>query len=238
MKDKQLPLLLLGVMIGMQYFCYFRNPFITWELPFCTALTAADTASGNLLMVMYAYIPIPFFLILFSGDMRCLFCGYGLLLSVRGEKRTRSVLRNAGKITAIVAVIVFAEGVIYFAGRKESWGRLSLEQIFWALGLYVLAVCTLIQLQCLLELYMEVQYALALSVIGGAVFLFVSGCVGKRLLWIDSLLFLNLAFAEKNGTITAQWRDIEPCQSLLILLAVYLVILGLILKAYEKRDMI
>lgn len=238
MKDKRISWLLLAVMAGMQYFCYYQNPFTDWELPFATGLRPADTSSGNLLLIMYAYLPVPFILLLFSGDMQRLLAGYGLLLSVRGEKRYRLLLQVERKMIVQVFASVFLTGIVYTIGRKDTWEILTTVQRLWVLLLYGLAVCALIQLQYLLELYTDVQYALGIVLVGGALSLFISGsCRGNQEV-INSLLFLNLGFARKNGIIPVAQQGISPELALLTLTAIFLCTIGITLKVFRKRDMI
>ena len=172
------------------------------------------------------------------GNFQRLLAGYGLLLSVRGEKRSRLLLQVERKMIVQVFASVFLTGIVYTIGRKDTWEILTTMQRLWVLILYGLAVCALIQLQYLLELYTDVQYALGIVLVGGALSLFISGsCRGNQEV-INSLLFLNLGFARKNGIIAVAQEGISPGLALLTLAAIFLCTIGITLKVFRKRDMI
>lgn len=228
------------VVIIIQFFWIKSDDSFDSMLPFLSELESADTVAGNMFLLMYSYLPFTFFLLCFSGSMRELIMGYGLLLTVRGQSRSRLLgtlmLNSFITFSCITAVM----GVIYTIGSAEWWMSIAWQKQLQALLLYNITVITMIQLQYLLELYMESHYANGAVILFGLISLFATGIISavenSKMVMLNLFLFPNLAFAKKNGVLGL--GEITFSVSLLTLLIIYFVLTLLILQSFRRKDII
>ena len=233
--------MVLTIVVIIIQFCWIRNDdSFDIMIPFLSGLKSADTAAGNMFLLMYSYLPFTFFLLCFSGSMRELFMGYGLLLTIRGQSRSRLLgklmLKSSFSFSCITAVM----WSVYTIGCADWWMPITWTKQLQALMLYDITVVTMIQLQYLLELYMRSHYANGAVILFGLISLFVTGMLSTMENWkayvLYLLLFPNLAFAQKNGVLGL--GDITFFTSLWNLLFVYFVITALILQSFQRKDII
>ena len=225
MKNNTFDKLLIAVIVPVQFFLIRNEASFDLALPFLSELTSADTIAGNMFLIMYAYLPFPFFLLYFSGKMRNLTEQYGLLITIRGNRKDRLVIGIAGTM-----------GILYTIGRKEQWIIFDKTLQTQGIILYTATITLLIQMQFLLELYMESHYAFGITTLWGVIALFASGSTLKQCDMINLILFPNLAFAQKNGVLNEM--KFSASSAFMIVLVIYLVFTALILYRIRKRDMI
>lgn len=236
MKNNTFDKLLIAVIVPVQFFLIRNEASFDLALPFLSELTSADTIAGNMFLIMYAYLPFPFFLLYFSGKMRNLTEQYGLLITIRGNRKGRLVLMLMGKTLFVVIGIASTMGILYTIGRKEQWIIFDKTLQIQGIILYTATITLLIQMQFLLELYMESHYAFGITTLWGVIALFASGSTLKQCDMINLILFPNLAFAQKNGVLNEM--EISASSAFMIVLVIYLVFTALILYRIRKRDMI
>lgn len=236
MKNNTFDKLLIAVIVLAQFFFIRNESSFDMALPFLSGLTPADTASGNMFLIMYSYLPFPFFLLYFSGKMRNLTERYGLLVTIRGGGKARLVSMLMGETILLVIGIVSTMGILYTIGRKGEWIIFDKALQFQGIMLYAVTVILLIQMQFLLELYIETHYVLGIVTLWGVTALFVSGSIEKQGSMINLVLFPNLAFAQKNGVLNRM--EFSAAAAFMTLLFIYLVFTALILCRIRKRDMI
>lgn len=231
---------LTSAVIIIQFFWIKRDDSFDLILPFLSELESADTVAGNIFLLMYSYLPFTFFLLCFSESMRELIMGYGLLLTVRGQSRIRLMGKLMLKCFVIFSCITAVTGALYTIGCAEWWMPIAWQKQLQALLLYNLTVITMIQLQHLLELYMESHHANGVVILFGLISLFVRGIISvaehSKTAMLNLLLFPNLAFAKRNGILGP--GEISFPVSLLTLLIIYFVLTMLILQSFRRKDII
>lgn len=238
MKNKRNILLLLGIMVLAQFFWLRENLNFDRELPFLSCLFVADTAQGNMLLTMYSYLPFPFFLLLFSGEMQQLIAGYGSLMVIRGSNKTGLLITLIGKICLQMAGIVLAMWMLYSIGKSEHWAAIGRSQQIQGMFMYTFTLIVMVQLQLLLELYMDEQYAYGMTMITGIVAIFASGTIGTRFAMVNLFLFPNLAFARKNGVLNEANYNLPFETACLVLVGIYLVLALMTMQRFKQKDML
>lgn len=238
MKNKGNMLLLLGIMVFAQFFWLRENLNFDRELPFLSCLFVADTVQGNMLLTMYSYLPFPFFLLLFSGEMRQLIAGYGSLMVIRGRNKTSLLMTLMGKTCLQIAGVVLVMGMLYSIGKSEHWAEIGRSQQIQGLFMYAFTLIVMVQMQMLLELYMDEQYAYGMTMITGIVSIFASGTIGTRFAMVNLFLFPNLAFARKNGVLNEAHYNLSFETACLALIGIYLVLAFMTMQGFKRKDML
>lgn len=228
---------MLTIVVIVAQFFWIRSDFsFDKALPFLSGLTPADTAAGNMFLLMYSYLPFPFIFLYFSGEMQNLTKGYGLLLAIRGSNRIKLLASLMGKTFISVSILAASMGGLYTVGKAEHWISFDHNLQVHAVILYGFTIILLIQMEFLLELYVESRYAFGAVTIWGITAIFISGSLRNPSGMADLLLFPNLAFAQKNGAIEGMGHSVMPAYMTLIF--IYSALTILILIRIRKKDMI
>lgn len=154
MKNKWLNIILIICMIIMQRVVIQMSGYEVYQLPFASTLFIFDNPTSNLVQILYAYIPLPFVLFYFSGNAREITTGYGKLWLIRSYSRERLYLKNAILSAAKLACIVIGQTIIFLI-CDGTWNNLSSIKLIQVIVTYFVGVWALVQLQFLLELFMD-----------------------------------------------------------------------------------
>ena len=229
-------MLLSAVLI--QYFWIKTSIGFDRELPFLSCLYYTDSVSGNMLLTMYTYFPFPFFLLYFSGEMRKIRYGYGILEAVRGSSRLILCVKTIGKTVLQIGGFVLIMCTLYTVGRDDAWRDVELHLQIYGAFLYALTVGTMVLLQFFLELYVGEQYANGALIIGGITTVFLSGAAGEKFSNLNLILFPNLAFATRNGVLGEPENAISFTTSIWVLSGILFLLIAVLLQSFSRKDMI
>jgi hypothetical protein len=237
MKNKWLNITLIICMIIMQRVVIQMSGYEVYQLPFASTLFIFDNQTSNLVQILYAYIPLPFVLFYFSGNAREITTGYGKLWLIRSYSRERLYLKNAILSAAKLACIVIGQMIIFLI-CDGTWNNLSSIKLIQVIVTYFVGVWTLIQLQFLLELFMDAS----ISNIFVNIFFVVSLIIGNSVLinhdlsWIGVMLFPNMLFGMRSGIIYQKniYVRYEASITYVVILLVVLNIISII--KYKKTD--
>lgn len=116
---------------------------------------------------------MPVVLFYFSGNAREITTGYGKLWLIRSYSRERLYLKNAILSAAKLACIVIGQTIIFLI-CDGTWNNLSSIKLIQVIVTYFVGVWALVQLQFLLELFMDAS----ISNIFVNIFLVVSLIIG------------------------------------------------------------
>ena len=229
MKNKWLNIILIICMIIMQRVVIQMSDYEVYQLPFASTLFIFDNQTSNLVQILYAYIPLPFVLFYFSGNAREITTGYGKLWLIRSYSRERLYLKNAILSAAKLACIVIGQTIIFLI-CDGTWNDLSSIKLIQVIVTYFVGVWTLIQLQFLLELFMDAS----ISNIFVNVFLAVSLIIGNSRIGV--MLFPNMLFGTRSGIIY-QKNIYVRYETSIIYVIILLVVLNIIsIIKYKKTD--
>ena len=199
MKNKWLNIILIICMIIMQRVVIQMSGYEVYQLPFASTLFIFDNPTSNLVQILYAYIPLPFVLFYFSGNAREITTGYGKLWLIRSYSRERLYLKNAILSAAKLACIVIGQTIIFLI-CDGTWNNLSSIKLIQVIVTYFVGVWALVQLQFLLELFMDAS----ISNIFVNIFCVVSLIIGNNVLInrdlsrIGVMLFPNMLFGTRS----------------------------------------
>lgn len=236
MKNNEFLLSIVAFSIIFQCITMRTVDMFEYQLPFLAGLVSADSMSGNITLILYSIIPLPFLLMLFSGDMKNLTEGYGKLLIIRNYSKRRLVLEMM--IRTIVKVIIFVVfmGCVFTLFKDEEWSGLHIVSQGKALVMYGLTLTAIILIQYILELYLETQYANIAVIIGIVVSLFISGAELEKYWFTNFVLFPNLAFAQKNGIISNEATEGIIGYTCIWIIFINFILGGIILRKFTKKD--
>ena len=232
MKNKWLNIILIICMIIMQRVVIQMSGYEVYQLPFASTLFIFDNPTSNLVQILYAYIPLPFVLFYFSGNAREITTGYGKLWLIRSYSRERLYLKNAILSAAKLACIVIGQTIIFLI-CDGTWNNLSSIKLIQVIVTYFVGVWALVQLQFLLELFMDAS----ISNIFVNVFLVVSLIIGNSVLInselsrIGVMLFPNMLFGTRSGIIYQKNIYVRYETSI-----IYVIILLVVLKENTVLD--
>ena len=217
-------------MIIMQRVVIQMSGYEVYQLPFASTLFIFDNPTSNLVQILYAYIPLPFVLFYFSGNAR-------EITTRRCLSRERLYLKNAILSAAKLACIVIGQTIIFLI-CDGTWNDLSSIKLIQVIVTYFVGVWTLIQLQFLLELFMDAS----ISNIFVNIFLVVSLIIGNNVLInrdlsrIGVMLFPNMLFGTRSGIIY-QKNIYVRYETSIIYVIILLVVLSIIsIIKYKKTD--
>ena len=226
MKNKWLNIILIICMIIMQRVVIQMSGYEVYQLPFASTLFIFDNPTSNLVQILYAYIPLPFVLFYFSGNAREITTGYGKLWLIRSYSRERLYLKNAILSAAKLACIVIGQTIIFLI-CDGTWNDLSSIKLIQVIVTYFVGVWTLIQLQFLLELFMDASIS---NIIGNNVL------INRDLSRIGVMLFPNMLFGTRSGIIY-QKNIYVRYETSIIYVIILLVVLNIIsIIKYKKTD--
>lgn len=237
MKNKKINVLLILGAILVQSLLYQSMSFELYKLPFASSLMIFESQKANLLLILYAFVPVPFILFEFSGRGRELTEGYGKVWIIRSYKREwlcLKIIKNiALELLAIVLCLVLA-----FSFGEEKWKNISLKQAVWIVMAYYVGLMAVILLQFYLELFLEPSYANMITNVFFVLSLFIGNSVLtlKRFRWLGFLLFPNMLFGVRNGMIEQQNIEINYEYAFLYLIAVSAILCLLAVLKFRKKD--
>lgn len=237
MKNRMTNILLIACTILVQRLLFQTMNFELYQIPFASSLMIFQSQTGNLLQILYAFIPIPFILFEFSGRGRELTEGYGKLWVIRAYKRERLCLNTIKKCGLELLIIVLYQTVV-FSLADEKWHDISISQTVLTLLTYYLGLFMIVLLQLYLEFVVETSYANIFSNIFFLVSLFVGNrvLISDRLSWIGIILFPNMLFGTRNGILYQETVYVKYEYAFIYLLAVAFVLCFLMVLKFRKKD--
>lgn len=152
MKNRKTNLLLIACAIIIQRLLFQTITPDVYEFPFASSLMIYQSQIGNIVLVLYAFIPIPFILFEFSGKVTDLTKGYGKLWIIRSCGKERLYLKMIRQCAVELFVIVLYQTVIFGIGA-EKFKEISLVQILLTIAAYYIGILALILLQLFLEFF-------------------------------------------------------------------------------------
>ena len=158
MKSNKVNIALIACSIIIQRLLFQSSGMELYQFPFASSLMIFESQKGNLLLTLYAFIPIPFILFECSGCVRMLTEGYGKMWMIRAYKKEKLFIQTMFRCVWRIFIIAIYQ-IIIFSIADEQWKTISNGQILSLLFIYYLGLITIVILQCLLELFVEVSYA-------------------------------------------------------------------------------
>ena len=237
MKNKKLTLLLIALIIITQRFLYQIADFEFYQIPFASSLTILQNQTGNIALILYAYLPIPFILFYFSERGHELTIGYGKLLIIRSYKRGRLYLKTVKTCAIELLIIVFYQTILFLPSKK-CWGTLNLDQFFLILVTYYLGLLTIVALQLYFDFLFESSFANLFTNLFFIVSIFIGNfaLTTKHFNWLGVVLFPNLLFGTRNGLISQKNIYIDYKYSITILCTAFILFLLLTILKFKKKD--
>lgn len=237
MKNRKTNLLLIACAIIIQRLLFQTITPDVYEFPFASSLMIYQSQIGNIVLVLYAFIPIPFILFEFSGKVTDLTKGYGKLWIIRSCGKERLYLKMIRQCAVELFVIVLYQTVIFGIGA-EKFKEISLVQILLTIAAYYIGILALILLQLFLEFFFEPGYADLFINIFFVVSIFVGNCVMllEKTRWIGIVLFPNMIFGTRNGIIHQNMVDVKHEYVLIYLFAIIFSLSILSILKFRKKD--
>ena len=197
-----------GMMIGsvlLQWYVMYSSDLYETALPFAAGLQAADTGGGNVTQILYAVIPVPFLLWLFSGRADAIVLGYGKAYIIRNYSREKLLLREVGAMALRAAVVQAFTWGLFQVCSHPSWNPLTSQEQARVMALYTLALIAVLLLQFCLEMIISQVYAQIVTLVYFAGSLFAYSAAGEAGLPLAArfALFPNLGFAMRNRALEA-----------------------------------
>ena len=237
MKNRMINSALIVSAILLQRFLYQTVDFEWYQIPFASSLMTLQNENGNLLLILYAFVPIPFILFEFSGRGRALTEGYGKLWVIRAYKREHLCVNAIGKSIIELFVIILFQTIV-FLPFDQKWQDITGSQMSLILMMYGIGMLNLVLLQFYLEFMMETNYANVLT----NIFFVVSLFIGSRVLrseifyWVGLLLFPNMLFGTRNGAIYQETGYIHFEYAVITMLMLTVLLCLLIVMKFRKKD--
>lgn len=221
------------VLVSLVIQMYFMNGLIPdiYEMPFITAMPGNEMISQNTynLCIGLCYIPIPFILFIFSNDIKELLAGYGKILIIRNYSKRlmmiKAIIKAMLQITIIILIMWIFQNIFL-----TNTHRYSLQSQIYCIILYILTFSSLVVLQYVLELFFSSQ----ISNIIANFYIILS-----LLLWhptvevnahLSKILFINLAYVNRNGGIDAFYKN------MLFILLILLTLIIICIETFSKKD--
>ena len=228
------------MMIGsvlLQWYVMYSSDLYETALPFAAGLLSADTGGGNVTQILYAVIPVPFLLWLFSGRADAIVLGYGKVYIIRNYCREKLLLREVGGMALRAAVVQAFTWGLFQVCSHPSWNPLTFQEQARVMALYTLALISVLLLQFCLEMVICQVYAQIVTLVYFAGSLFAYSAAGEAGLPLAArfALFPNLGFAMRNGALEADERT-AFCLSTTVLLLVCALLMHISLKILNKKD--
>lgn len=228
-----------GLLIGailLQWYVMYTSDLYETALPFAAGLQAADTGGGNVTQILYAVVPVPFLLWLFSGRAGAIAHGYGKVYIIRNYRREKLLLKEAGKLVLGTGLIQCFTWALFQGFSHQSWEPLDIRSQVRVMLLYTMALIAVLLLQFCLELVISQVYAQVITLVYFAGSLFIWSTAGTKELPLVTgfVLFPNLGFAMRNGALEADRGLFWDSLTALLLICVLLVYISL--KILRKKD--
>lgn len=151
MKSNKVNLLLIILAVIIQRVLFQIAEFDLYEFPFATSLLIFQSQRGNILLILYTLLPVPFILFEFSGIIHELTNGYGKLWIIRAYRKDRLYVKTI-IICALKLFMIVLYQVLVFCFGAIRWHPLPRDQALWGLAAYCAALLAVVLLQFLLEL--------------------------------------------------------------------------------------
>ncbi len=228
--------LALGAIILQWYFMY-TSDFLEIELPFSTGLLTADMAGGNVTMILFSIIPIPFILWLFSGTITSVISGYGKLYIIRDYSKSKMLIKEVGKMLIVVMVICSFTWTLFQLLRSDRWIPLTAQEHIRVMTMYALTLTGTILLQFCLEFVWGQVYAQTATLVYFTMSLFAYSLVkGTRaLMLVRWICFPNLAFGMRNGAVDTGAKGVF-LYSMIEIVMICSLLIYISLKFVNKKD--
>lgn len=234
--DKTVWGLILGSVLLQWYVMYTSDLFET-GLPFSTGLLGADTGGGNATQVLYAIIPVPFLLWLFSGRAEEIVSGYGKVYIIRNYSREKLLFKEICVMLLYTGLIQGFTWMVFQGFSHDSWESLTFQVQIKVVMMYLLALMTALLLQFCLELLIGRVYGQIVTLVYFAWSLFIYGMKGEDgvTLAVRLALFPNLGFAMRSGAMDSENSRLF-FYSLTGLLLICISLIYISLKILNKKD--
>lgn len=237
MKSNKINLALIVCAIFIQRLLFQTITFEVYKVPFASSLMIFQSQTGNLLMILYVFVPIPFILFEFSGMIQGLTEGYGKLWIIRAYKKDKLYLKTIG-IGSLKLLMVVLFQTFLFCIADEKWLSISDIQIILSVGTYYLGIYAIVLLQFILELWFDASYANLVCNIFCVVSLFLGNMLlpVEKTRWFGMLFFPNMLFGTRNGIIYQEKINMEYEYVLLYLVIIVISIGVLSIVKFKKKD--
>ena len=237
MKNKVVTILLIACAIFAQRLLFQITDLELYKIPFASSLMVLENQTGNLILTLYAFLPIPFILFYFSGRAGELAVGYGKLCIIRSYKRERLCLKIIGIFGIELLIIIFFQTVL-FSFFDEKWHGIKTLQFFLIIVAYYLGLWAIVILQLYLDFCMDSNYSNLFINLFFLTSLFIGNYVlpSKNWSWVGVCLFPNMLFGVRNGIISQATINIK-FQQVIVSMAVILIILCILtILKFRKKD--
>lgn len=202
---------------------YFMKDLISeiYEIPFVSVMPGKEVNSQNIfnLWIGLCYIPIPFILLTFSNDVKELLNGYGKLLVIRNYSKRLLMVRTICKAVLQIGIVVLFTWIVQNVFLTNT-GRYSLKVQALSIILYILVFSSLVVLQYIFELFLSAQTA---NVIINA-YIILSLLLWRPIMdispYLNKILFINLGYINRNGGMSAIYKNMLSSFVILLILAV------------------
>lgn len=237
MKSNKVNMLLIAFSIIVQRLLFQSSGIELYQFPFASSLMIFTSQTGNILLILYAFIPIPFILFEFSGCVSQLTEGYGKMWVIRAYKKEKLFVKTIVRCIWEIFIIAIYQ-VIIFAIAAEEWKMISHSQILLVLLIYYLGMITMVILQCLLELCVDVSYAnlICNTFFVGSLFLGTLLLTTEKLKWFGVLLFPNMMFGTRNGIIQQAIINLDYRYPLVYMICLIVGMVCLAVFKFRKKD--
>lgn len=237
MKNKKTTILLIACMIFAQRFLFQVADFDFYQFPFASSLEILQNQTGNLVLLLYDFIPIPFILFYFSERGHELTDGYGKLLIIRLYKRGWLCLKTIRTCALELFIIVFYQTTL-FLFCDDNWEQISPTQIFLILSTYYLGLLAIVTLQLCLDFFIDSSYANLFTNLFFIISIFIGNCVlpSKHLSWVGAFLFPNMLFGTRNGLIQQEKIYMNYKYAIISLCSAFVLLCFIAVLKFRKKD--
>lgn len=237
MKSDKVNVLLIACSIILQRLLFQSSGIELYKFPFASSLMIFTSQTGNLLLTLYAFVPIPFILFGFSGCVKMLIEGYGKVWVIRAYRKEKLFIKTIFQCISRVFIIVIYQ-ILIFCIADGEWKMIPRNQLLLILLIYYLGMITMVILQCLLELWFDVSCANLICNIFfvGSLFCGTMLLTTEKLKWIGVLLFPNMMFGTRNGVIQQEIINIDYRYPLVYMVSLTIGILCLAAFMFKKKD--
>ncbi|MCI5512136.1 MAG: DUF2705 family protein [Oliverpabstia sp.] len=237
MKNNRINLLLIAFAVIMQRVLFQTLDFESYEFPFASSLMIFQSQTGNLLIILYTFLPIPFILFEFSGMVHELMEGYGKLWIIRAYRKDRLYMKTMISCALKLLMIVLYQILIFSIGNGR-WQPVSGSQILWVMAAYYIGLLAMVLLQLVLEFFVDASYANLISNLFFVVSLFLGNLLlpAEKTEWLGTVLFPNMMFGTRNGMIYQNAISVEYGYALSYLLGIVVLTGYYGIFKFNKKD--
>lgn len=180
--------------------CFFWNftGYDLYQFPFLAGVPYTDqTVTHNLFLAIW-FFPVFFMISYFSGTLKDLISGYGILLLIRNYNKTVLLMKQIIKLHKMVLLFILLQLIVYAFPIKDCKG-INIEQFILELVLYYIAFVNILMLQLLLEMYLSSQLSNMLCNLFIVVSVFLANYLWVfRLRPFEVILFPNILMGYRN----------------------------------------